>query len=151
MKQGCRMSAVVIACAIVGAACSSSGGRDTATTTSTDLDQISTESVAAEAPEAPEADDQQAEAVEGEQPRYETQTADVLFDQNVVHTFEIELPAAALAELDADPVAEEYVEGSLLFDGERLEAIGVRYKGSTVGCEDVHEAIVEVEDKLEWS
>jgi hypothetical protein len=137
MKQGCRMSAVVIACAIVGAACSSSGGRDTATTTSTDLDQISTESVAAEAPEAPEADDQQAEAVEGEQPRYETQTADVLFDQNVVHTFEIELPAAALAELDADPVAEEYVEGSLLFDGERLEAIGVRYKGSVgafLGC-----------------
>ena len=104
------MGAVVIACAIVGAACSSPGGGDTGTIIGTDLDQISAESVAAEAPEG---DDQSAEELEDAQPLYETETADVLFDQNVVHTFEIEVPAVALAELDADPAAEEYVEGSL--------------------------------------
>jgi len=133
-KQECWVSAVVIACAIVGAACWNPGSGDTATTIGTDLDQISAESVAAEAPEA---DDQPAEELEDAQPLYETETADVLFDQNVVHTFEIEVPAVALAELDADPAAEKYVEGSLLFGGERLEAIGVRYKGSVgafLGC-----------------
>ena len=38
---------------------------------------------------------------------------------------------------DADPAAEEYVEGSLTFDGETIPGIGVRYKGSVgafVGC-----------------
>jgi len=107
-KQECWVSAVVIACAIVGAACWNPGSGDTATTIGTDLDQISAESVAAEAPEA---DDQPAEELEDAQPLYETETADVLFDQNVVHTFEIEVPAVALAELDADPAAEKYVEG----------------------------------------
>ncbi len=134
MKLRWRIGAVAIACVLVSAACSSSGVSDTATTIGVETEPASIDSVAAEAIET---DDQPSEASAGEPARYETESADVLFDQGVVHTFEIELPEAALAELDADPAAEEYVEGSLLFNGERLEAIGVRYKGSVgafLGC-----------------
>ncbi len=73
----------------------------------------------------------------GDQPRYTTGDSDQLFDQDAFHTFEIDLDPAALAELDADPAAEEYVEGSFTFDGETVGPIGVRYKGSVgafVGC-----------------
>ena len=76
-------------------------------------------------------DDEVAEA------RYLTGDSDFLFDQNTVHTFQIELSDDALAELDNDPAAEEYVEGSLTFDGETIGPIGVRYKGSIgafIGC-----------------
>jgi spore coat protein CotH len=69
--------------------------------------------------------------------RWATSDDDVLFDQERLHTFEIDLPEASLAEIDADPAAEEYVEGSLTFDGETIEPIGIRYKGSVgafVGC-----------------
>jgi spore coat protein CotH len=55
----------------------------------------------------------------------------------VIHTFDLALRAAAVDELDSDPAAEEYVEGSLTFDGETLDRIGVRYKGSVgafLGC-----------------
>lgn len=70
---------------------------------------------------------------------YATEDATVLFDPSVVHTFDINLAPEALAELDAEPAAEEYVEGSLTFNGETLESVGVRYKGSVgafVGCTD---------------
>ena len=70
-------------------------------------------------------------------PRYATDDDSVLFDQERLHTFEIDLPESALAEIDADPAAEEYVEGSLTFDGETIEPVGIRYKGSVgafVGC-----------------
>ena len=61
-----------------------------------------------------------------------------LFDQSKLHTFDIELSEADLAILDADPVAEEYVPGTLRFENETI-AVGVRYKGSIgafVGCVD---------------
>ncbi|MFT4659571.1 MAG: spore coat protein CotH [Candidatus Aldehydirespiratoraceae bacterium] len=69
--------------------------------------------------------------------RYATGDSSFLFDDDLVHTFDINLSDAALAELEGDPVAEEYVEGSLTFDGETLERVGVRYKGSIgafLGC-----------------
>lgn len=72
-------------------------------------------------------------------PGYESGDDDYLFDQEQMHTFEINLPDDALAALDADPAAEEYVEGSLTFEGETIEPIGVRYKGSVgafIGCVD---------------
>jgi len=133
------MAVAAIACGLIGAACSSSGSADSATTLDTNsrpaaAETVPAESIAAEAVE-PETDSEETSA--GGSPRYESEGASVLFDQNVVHTFEIDLPEAALAELDADPAAEEYVEGSLTFDGERLDAIGVRYKGSIgafLGC-----------------
>ncbi len=74
-----------------------------------------------------------------EEPRYLSGDSDYLFDQDVLHTFEIEVEEDALAELDQDPAAEDYVEGSLTFEGETVEPIGVRYKGSIgsfLGCTD---------------
>ncbi len=72
-----------------------------------------------------------------DEPRSLSGDDDLLFDQEQLHTFEIDLPEEALAQLDADPAAEEYVEGSLTFDGETIEPIGIRYKGSVgafIGC-----------------
>lgn len=63
--------------------------------------------------------------------------SDYIFDQDELHTFELNLSEADLERLDSDPVAEEFVEGSLTFDGETISPIGIRYKGSIgafVGC-----------------
>ncbi len=56
--------------------------------------------------------------------------SDYIFDQEKLHTFELDLPPAALAQIDADPAAEQYVEGSLTFEGETVSPVGIRYKGS---------------------
>ncbi len=56
--------------------------------------------------------------------------SDYLFDDNKLPTFELTLSESSLAFLDADPGAEEYVEGNLTFEGETLENVGIRYKGS---------------------
>lgn len=97
--------------------------------------------VATAAPETEALADVDADVEDGDEPepQYMSGDSDYLFDQEQLHTFEINLPADALAELDADPAAEEYVEGSLTFDGETIEPIGVRYKGSVgafVFCTD---------------
>lgn len=63
--------------------------------------------------------------------------SDYIFDQSKLLTFELNLPKEALSKIDADPTAEEYVEGSLTFEGETISPIGIRYKGSVgafVGC-----------------
>jgi spore coat protein CotH len=60
-----------------------------------------------------------------------------LFDPASVRTFELWLSDAHLATLDADPAAEEYVPGQLVFEGGRLDDVGIRYKGSAgsfFGC-----------------
>ena len=62
-----------------------------------------------------------------------------LFDPEALHTFDLVLDEDSLAELDADPTAEEYVEGAVVFNGEMIEPVGIRYKGSIgafVGCLD---------------
>ena len=64
--------------------------------------------------------------------------ATYLFDQSKLHTFELTLTEENLAHLDDDPTAEEYVEGTLTFEGVTLP-VGIRYKGSVgafVGCVD---------------
>lgn len=71
-----------------------------------------------------------AESSPAEEPRYTTELSDVLYDPDVVHTFEINLDPDKLAEIDADPVAERYVEGSLTFAEETVGPIGIRYKGA---------------------
>lgn len=62
--------------------------------------------------------------------RYLSGDSDYIFDQDNFHTFNINLSSAALARIDADPAAEQYVEGSLTFDGETISPVGIRYKGS---------------------
>lgn len=69
--------------------------------------------------------------------QYLTKNSDYIFDQEKLHTFELNLPASALAQIDGDPAAEEYVEGTLTFEGETISPVGIRYKGSIgafVGC-----------------
>lgn len=56
--------------------------------------------------------------------------ADYLFNQNKLPTFELNLPESALAQINANPTAEQYVEGSLTFEGETISPVGIRYKGS---------------------
>jgi hypothetical protein len=63
--------------------------------------------------------------------------SDYIFDQQKLPTFELRIPGSALAEIDADPAAENYVAGSLTFEGETISPVGIRYKGSVgawAGC-----------------
>ncbi|MEM6317947.1 MAG: CotH kinase family protein [Bacteroidota bacterium] len=62
--------------------------------------------------------------------RYLNTKSKYIFDQDKLHTFELTLPEASLAKIDQDPAAEEYVEGSLTFEGETISPVGIRYKGS---------------------
>ncbi len=56
--------------------------------------------------------------------------SDYLFDDDKLLSFNLILSSSALDKIDADPAAEEYVEGSLSFEGETVEKVGIRYKGS---------------------
>lgn len=56
--------------------------------------------------------------------------SDYIFDQTKLPTFELRIPGSALAKIDADPAKEEYVEGSLTFEGETISPVKIRYKGS---------------------
>ena len=62
--------------------------------------------------------------------KYLNESSDSIFKQNKLPVLEINLPIGALEYIDADPAAEEYVEGSLTFNGETISPIGIRYKGS---------------------
>ena len=60
-----------------------------------------------------------------------------IFDQERLHTFELTLSDEALAQIDRNPSAEEWVLGLLTFEGETIDRVGIRYKGSIgawVGC-----------------
>ena len=60
-----------------------------------------------------------------------------LFDDSVVRTYSLEISDENLAFIDASPAREEYVEGALVVEGERIESVGIRYKGgigSFTGC-----------------
>jgi len=63
--------------------------------------------------------------------------SDYIFDQEKLHTFDLKIPQESLIKINADPVAEEYVEGMLIFQGDTISPVGIRYKGSVgafVGC-----------------
>ena len=53
-----------------------------------------------------------------------------MYNDPVVRTIELEMTPERLAFLDAQPAAEEYVEGSIIIDGVRYDGVGIRYKGS---------------------
>lgn len=112
-------AAVVATLALLTGACSDESG------------SIGDAAATSEPASADVVDDQQSQSASEQHP------SDYIFDQERLHTFELTLSEEALAEIDADPVAEEYVEGSLTFEGETLERVGIRYKGSIgafVGC-----------------
>lgn len=71
------------------------------------------------------------------EPRAAFGDGDYLYTQDRLHTFEFTVPEASLASIDADPTAEEYVEATMMFEGEEIGPVGLRYKGSIgsfVGC-----------------
>ena len=65
--------------------------------------------------------------------QYLTLDSDYLFDQTKLATYELILSDENLAKIDADPAAEEYVEGMLVFEGDTISPVGIRYKGSIGG------------------
>lgn len=63
--------------------------------------------------------------------------SDYIFNQDSLHTFELIIPPVSYAKINADPAAEEYIEGKLIFNGDTLSPVGIRYKGSIgafAGC-----------------
>ena len=56
--------------------------------------------------------------------------SEYIFDQEKLHTFEILIPKDNLTQINEDPAAEEYVEAALVFQGDTISPIGIRYKGS---------------------
>ena len=71
--------------------------------------------------------------------QYLNLSSDFIFDQNKLHTFELKLAEKDLEKIDSDPTAEQYIEGMLIFEGDTISPVGVRYKGSVgawVGCVD---------------
>ncbi|MGL1935422.1 MAG: CotH kinase family protein [Fibrobacterales bacterium] len=53
-----------------------------------------------------------------------------LFDESIVRTYNILIHPDSLAYLDRDPWVEDYVEGDLVLDGDTIQKVGIRYKGS---------------------
>lgn len=87
-------------------------------------------------PEAPTTNPTTPTTTTGDE-QYLNEKSGYIFDQKKLPTFELNLPVDQLAKIDADPSAEEYVEGSLTFEGETISPVGIRYKGSIgayVGC-----------------
>ncbi len=62
---------------------------------------------------------------------YLNEDSDYIFAQSKLLTIELNLPEGALAYIDAEPAKEEYVEGSLTFEGETISPVNIRYKGSS--------------------
>lgn len=59
--------------------------------------------------------------------------SDYIFDDDRLATYELILPEESLEFLDDDPAAEVYVDGSLVFEGDTISPVGIRYKGSIGG------------------
>ena len=69
--------------------------------------------------------------------QYLTLDSDYLFDQEKLYTYELLLSEENLEYINNDPAAEEYVSGALVFQGDTISPVGIRYKGSIgafVGC-----------------
>ena len=62
--------------------------------------------------------------------KYLSKNSEYVFNQEEVKTYQLILREADLAKLNADPAREEYVEAALVFEGDTISPVGVRYKGS---------------------
>ena len=85
--------------------------------------------------EMEESDIPDVESMDGES--YLEGESDYIYDQTKLHTFELEIDESKFDILNQDPAAEQYVEGTLIFEGDTISPVGVRYKGSVgafVGC-----------------
>ena len=67
----------------------------------------------------------------------DSHSSDYIYDQNNLHRFDLYINEENLQILNNDPAAENYVQGSLVFEGKTIKNVGIRYKGSVgawVGC-----------------
>ncbi len=151
-----RKLTTVIACLclfFIGLSCSPSDSKEDQESAGDSEPVVAQNEEVTEPPEEPETSEQDQEVIEGEPeeesveendddpeevegPNYENGKSSYLFDQNQLHTFELNLSEQNLAYLDQAPGLEEYVSGTLTFEGETLP-VGIRYKGSVgawVGC-----------------
>ena len=60
----------------------------------------------------------------------QSHSSDYIFNQNNLHRFDIYISDKNLKTLDDDPSAENYVEGSIVFENKIIKKVGIRYKGS---------------------
>ena len=68
---------------------------------------------------------------------YLKENSDYIYNQEKVKTYELIIKKDDLAKINANPVGEEYVEAALIFEGDTISPVGVRYKGSIgayAGC-----------------
>ena len=69
--------------------------------------------------------------------KYLSMESDYIFDQNILHEFQLIIPEISYKIINDDPTKEEYIEGALIFEGDTISPVGIRYKGSVgafVGC-----------------
>ncbi|MCP3936196.1 MAG: hypothetical protein GY708_12590 [Actinomycetia bacterium] len=116
----------ILVIALAATACSGSSDTTQSTTprtgtptTTVDARVETTDVTAVDAPVPPVLD-----------PAWDIAGSDALFGSGEILTFELTLDPEDLAFLDADPTAEEYVEGSFVFNGQTVGPVGIRYKGS---------------------
>lgn len=131
-----RTSACLVSFVLAAASCSSADLSATVDTAASETSAPADGPVATDDADAPSANRPVGSNL-ALQTAYGSGSSDHIYDQSLVHTFELTLSDDALAFLDADPAAEEWVTGSLTFDGETLDGVGIRYKGSIgafVGC-----------------
>lgn len=68
---------------------------------------------------------------------YLNEDADYIFDHDKLLSYHLNIPISDYIKINNNPTAEEYVEGNLIFEGDTLSPVGIRYKGSIgafVGC-----------------
>ena len=131
---------LVSSCLVVAAiSCSSANTEDKQQSTGEpQATEIEEQQPPEETPETkPEPSPQESPTPEDEERiNYKNGEASYIFDQAKLHTFELTLSEQDLAYLDSAPGLEEYVPGTLTFEGDSMP-VGIRYKGSVgawVGC-----------------
>ncbi len=69
--------------------------------------------------------------------KYLKGSSETIFNQEQINIYNIILTYESLSILDANPAAEEYLEAALVFNGDTISPVGIRYKGSIgayAGC-----------------
>lgn len=130
-----RVIVTLFVVVLLSAACSSDGGgsSEASDASSPATEEASSDSAEASASEpAPESEtvEEEPEPETVEPPGPDSGDSTYLFDQNELRTYDITISDQNLAELDADPVAEEWVDAALEFEGHDIGPVGMRYKGS---------------------
>ncbi len=74
--------------------------------------------------------------------------ADFVFDEAQIRTYELSLPDESWQQLQENARAEQYVEATLTYNGETVENIGMRFKGSFGSLFFCFQGNVQVCDKL---